>query len=78
MLVSKPLGIPFDLPTHLRDCAQRYTGRPFDQLRTRADLLLALDVESGERDKAAACIAEIARLVDKHNDAMNKLGQEKK
>lgn len=71
------MGLTFDLPTHLRECGQRYSGRTFDQLRTRADLLIALDVEAGERDKAAACIAEIARLVDAFNAQMKKLGEKK-
>lgn len=69
------MAVPFDLPSHLRECGQTYTGRPFDQLRTRADLLIALDLEAGERDKAAACVAEIARLVDVHNAKMKEIGK---
>ena len=63
------MGVPFDLPTHLRQCAEK-TGADPAAIKTVAQLLLAFGDERAVSAELRACYAEVIRLVDIHNAAM--------
>ncbi len=56
LTVTKPVGVPFDLPSHLRQCAEK-TGTDPSTIKTVAQLL-------------GACYIETIRLIDVHNAAV--------
>lgn len=72
--MTKPVGVPFQVPTHLRDCARQYGLTDPTGLQTRSDLMLAYGQERDGHIGVAACLEEIIRLADAHNDQMKKLG----
>lgn len=70
------MGVPFELPSHLRQCAEEYGVTVPETLQTRADLLAAYGQERKANLTKSECIREIARLVDKHNENMRNLKKE--
>ena len=72
--MTKPVGVPFEVPTHLRECARQYGLTDPGALVTRSDLMLAYGQERTGHLGVAACLEEIVRLADAHNEQMRKLG----
>lgn len=69
-LASRPVGVRFDLPTHLRECAKALGVSDPGRIASVGDLLSAYGTERTGRLELAACHAEIVRLVDVHNENM--------
>lgn len=69
-MVTKPVGVPFALPSHLRQCAEKLGYTDPATLKTVGQLLLGFGNEQGARLELEACHAEIVRLIDVHNAAM--------
>lgn len=69
-MVTKPVGVPFALPSHLRQCAERLGYVDPGSLKTVAQLLLGFGDEQGAHYELDACVTEIVRLIDVHNAAM--------
>ena len=63
------MGVPFDLPSHLRQCAEK-TGTDPSTIKTVAQLLLAYGDERALSAELRACYVETIRLIDVHNAAM--------
>jgi zinc D-Ala-D-Ala carboxypeptidase len=57
----------FNLPTHLRQCAQQAGLSNPDNVTTVGQLLIAFGQERTARLELGACHAEIVRLIDVHN-----------
>ena len=70
LVVSRPVGVPFALPSHLRQCAEKLGYTDPATLKTVGPLLLGFGTEQGARLELEACHAEIVRLIDVHNAAM--------
>ena len=71
LVAEKPVGIPFDLPAHLRTCVEQ--APPLTRptiLKTIGDLKLAYGDEYTAHVMLTACVSEIIRLVDIHNEQM--------
>lgn len=69
-MVTKPVGVPFALPTHLRECAKRLGYVDPASLKTVGQLLIGFGDEQAAHSELDACHAEIVRLIDAHNTAM--------
>ena len=69
LMVTKPVGVPFDLPPHLRQCAEK-TGTDPSTIKTVAQLLLAYGDERALSAELRVCYVETIRLIDLHNAAM--------
>ena len=68
-MLTKPVGVPFDLPSHLRQCAEK-TGTDPSTIKTVAQLLLAYGDERALSAELRACYVETIRLIDVHNATM--------
>lgn len=69
-MATRPEGVRFDLPTHLRQCAEALGVTDPSRIATVGELLAAYGTERTGRAELAACHAEIVRLVDVHNEGM--------
>lgn len=68
-MVTKPVGVPFDLPPNLRQCDSGDATDP-RALVTVGDLLIGYGIERTGRAAEKACHAETVRLIDIHNKNM--------
>lgn len=73
-MASRPVGVRFDLPTHLRDCARALGVTDPSKIATVGELLAAYGTERTGRAEVTACHAEIVRLIDVHNANMTSGG----
>ena len=72
--MTKPVGVPFEVPTHLRQCSSGYALTDPTAMATRADLMLGYGQERTGHAGVAACLEELLRLADEHNAQMRKIG----
>ncbi len=72
--VSRPLGVPFQVPTHLRECARQYGLTNPSAFLTRSDLMIGYGQERGAHIGVSACLEELIRLADVHNAKMKEIG----
>lgn len=73
--MTKPVGVPFNLPTHLRQCAEPGVATKPDEFVDRGDLLVGIGSERSLSMTKSECIREISRLTDEHNAKMRELGK---
>lgn len=60
------MGIPFELPTHLAQCADKYGLTDPATFIVRADLELGYAQERAGNMTKSECLREIVRLVEVH------------
>ncbi len=68
--MTKPVGVPFALPSHLRLCAETIGTTDPAKLAEVGELLVAYSIERSGRITVVACNAEMIRLIDVHNESM--------
>ena len=64
------MGVPFALPTNLRECADRLGVAKLGDLATVGQVLKALGNERAITWELRDCYAELIRLIDVHNASM--------
>ncbi len=69
-MATRPVGVPFELPSHLRLCADMAGTTDPEKLVEVGELLVAYSVERSGKVTVIACNAEIIRLIDVHNANM--------
>lgn len=69
--MTRPLGVPFALPSHLRACAEKVSVTDPATVKTVGQLMVAYGDERASTAELRACHAEIVRLIDLHNAAMS-------
>ena len=71
LVVTRPVGVPFALPSHLRACAEKVSVTDPATVKTVGQLMVAYGDERASTAELRACHAEIVRLIDLHNAAMS-------
>jgi hypothetical protein len=75
--VTKPVGVPFDLPTNLRQCASQYGLTDPTTFKVSGDLMLGYGTERNSHVGVSDCLEELVRLIDVHNQKMKALSDGK-
>ena len=68
LVSTRPVQIPFDLPSHLRQCAAQLGVSDPEAVKTVGQLMIAYGQERTARLELKACHEEIVRLIDVHNE----------